>query len=46
MVSMLEAMGVDTGVNLDALLEAAWLAEEIIGRPLEGRVKRAVPRPS
>ena len=46
MVSMLEAMGVDTGVNLDALLETAWCAEEIIGRPLEGRVKRATARPS
>jgi hypothetical protein len=31
---------------LEALLDAAWFAEEIIGRPLEGRVKRALPRPS
>jgi hydroxymethylglutaryl-CoA lyase len=46
MISMLHAMGVDTGVDLEALLEAAWLAEEIIGRPLEGRVKRAMPRPA
>jgi hydroxymethylglutaryl-CoA lyase len=46
MVSMLEAMGSDTGVDLDALLSAAWLAEEIVGRPLEGRVKRALKRPA
>ncbi len=45
MVAMLHEMGVQTGVNLDALLDAAWFAEEIIGRPLEGRLKRAVPRP-
>ncbi len=45
MVAMLEAMGVETGVDLGALLEAAWLAEEIVGRPLEGRVKRALRVP-
>ena len=42
MVGMLHAMGVDTGVNLDALLDAARLAEEIIGRALDGRLKRAM----
>ncbi len=41
MVAMLEAMGVETGIDLDALVEAAWLAEETVGRPLDGRVKRA-----
>ncbi len=46
LVAMLHAMAVETGVDLDALLEVAWLAEEIIGRTLEGRMKRAVPRPS
>lgn len=46
LVAMLHAMGVDTGVDLGALLEVAWLAEDIIGRTLEGRMKRAVPRPS
>jgi hydroxymethylglutaryl-CoA lyase len=44
LVAMLQAMGIETGVNLDALLEAAWLAEEIVGRPLDGRVKRATAR--
>jgi hydroxymethylglutaryl-CoA lyase len=44
LVAMLHAMGIETGIRLDALLEAAWLAEEIVGRPLDGRVKRATPR--
>jgi len=46
LVAMLHAMGIETGVQLDSLLEAAWLAEEIVGRPLDGRVKRAFPRPA
>lgn len=41
MVGMLHVMGVQTGIDLRALLDAAWLAEEIAGRPLEGRLKRA-----
>jgi hydroxymethylglutaryl-CoA lyase len=43
LVVMLHALGIETGVRLDALLEAAWLAENIVGRPLDGRVKRAIP---
>lgn len=38
MVFMAHEMGVETGVDLDALIEAARLAERIIGRPLPGRV--------
>jgi hydroxymethylglutaryl-CoA lyase len=45
MVAMLHRMGVATGIDEAALLEAAWLAEDVIGRPLEGRVKRTAPRP-
>jgi hydroxymethylglutaryl-CoA lyase len=44
MVAMLHRMGIATGVDEMTLLEAAWLAEDIIGRPLEGRVKRTAPR--
>ena len=44
LVAMLEAMGIETGIRLGALLEAAWLAEEMVGRALDGRVKRAMPR--
>ncbi|MEO3746826.1 hydroxymethylglutaryl-CoA lyase [Plantactinospora sp. B5E13] len=43
-VHMLHDMGVDTGINLDALLEAAALAEEIVGRQLPSGVLRAGPR--
>jgi hydroxymethylglutaryl-CoA lyase len=46
MVAMLHRMGIATGIDEGALLEAAWLTEDIIGRPLEGRVKRAAPRPA
>jgi hydroxymethylglutaryl-CoA lyase len=46
LVAMLHAMGIETGIDLDALLDAAWLAENIVGRPLDGRVKRTVPRRS
>lgn len=38
MVFMAHEMGVETGVDLEALIEAARLAEDIIGRPLPGRV--------
>ena len=44
MVAMLHRMGVATGIDQAALLDAAWLAEDVIGRPLEGRVKRTVER--
>ncbi len=44
MVAMIHRMGISTGIEEAALLEAAWLAEEIIGRPLEGRVKRTMAR--
>ncbi|MDO8981723.1 MAG: hydroxymethylglutaryl-CoA lyase [Afipia sp.] len=37
-VFMAHEMGIETGVNLDALIEAALLAERIIGRPLGGRI--------
>ncbi len=44
MVAMLHAMEIDTGIDLQALVAAAWLAEEIVGRALEGRVKLALPK--
>jgi hydroxymethylglutaryl-CoA lyase len=43
-VHMLHDMGVETGIDLDALLEAAQLAEEITGRQLPSGVLRAGPR--
>jgi hydroxymethylglutaryl-CoA lyase len=43
-VHMLHDMGIETGIDLDALLEAAALAEEIVGRQLPSGVLRAGPR--
>jgi len=44
LVHMLADMGVDTGVDLDALVAAAHLAQELVGRDLPGQVMRAGPR--
>ena len=43
-VHMVHDMGVATGVDLDALLGAAALAERIVGRRLPSGVLRAGPR--
>ncbi|GHJ46636.1 hydroxymethylglutaryl-CoA lyase [Catellatospora sp. TT07R-123] len=43
-VHMLHDMGVDTGIDLDAMIEAARLAEKIVGRELPSGVLRAGPR--
>jgi hydroxymethylglutaryl-CoA lyase len=40
LVFMCEEMGIDTGVDLDRLIDAASLAEEIVGHPLPGSVKQ------
>jgi hydroxymethylglutaryl-CoA lyase len=37
-VFMCHEMGVDTGIDLDALIETARLAQEIVGHPLPGSV--------
>lgn len=37
---MCEEMGIQTGLNLDALIEAARLAETVVGHPLPGCVMR------
>lgn len=44
LVHMLEDMGVETGVDLDALIEAAAYAERLVGRELPSQVLRAGPR--
>jgi hydroxymethylglutaryl-CoA lyase len=43
-VHMLHDMGLDTGVDLGALIDAARLAQEIVGRELPSGVLRAGPR--
>jgi hydroxymethylglutaryl-CoA lyase len=43
-VHMLEEMGVATGIDLDALIQCARLAERILGRELPGQVMKAGKR--
>ncbi|MBB3638156.1 hydroxymethylglutaryl-CoA lyase [Variovorax atrisoli] len=38
---MCEEMGIETGVDLDALIGCARMAEEIVGHPLPGKLMRA-----
>ena len=38
LVFMAHEMGIETGVNLDALIECARMAEDIVGHPLPGKV--------
>jgi hydroxymethylglutaryl-CoA lyase len=40
LVFMLEEMGIETGIDLERLIAAARLAEEIVGHPLPGAVMR------
>jgi hydroxymethylglutaryl-CoA lyase len=44
LVHMVEDMGVATGVDLDAMIDAAADAERIVGRALPSQVLRAGPR--
>lgn len=44
LVHMLEDMGIQTGVNLGRLLDAATVAEELVGHPLASQVSKAGPR--
>ena len=43
LVFMLHGMGVETGIDLDKLIAAGNVAEQVIGRPLPGKVHRAGP---
>ena len=43
-VHMLEDMGVSTGIDLDAMIEVAEMAEKLLGRTLPSGVLRAGPR--
>ena len=44
LVYMLQGMGVQTGVDLDKLIEAGRVAETVVGRRLPGKVHQAGPR--
>ena len=43
LVSMLEEMGIETGVQLRSLIEASRAAQDLLGRPLGAHVLRAGP---
>jgi len=43
LVHCLHAMGVETGIDLDRLLTASRLVQEIVGRPLPGQIVKAGP---
>ena len=45
LMHLLEEMGISTGVDIYKLIEAVWLAEEIVGHPLYGFVSKCGPRP-
>jgi hydroxymethylglutaryl-CoA lyase len=44
LVHMLADMGIDTGIDLDALIAAAHLAQDIVGRELPSALLHAGPR--
>ena len=39
MVFLCQEMGVHTGIDLDAMIEAGQLAERVVGHPLPGKLK-------
>jgi hydroxymethylglutaryl-CoA lyase len=41
LVYLLHGMGIATGVDLEKLIEAGNIAEQVIGRPLPGKVHKA-----
>jgi hydroxymethylglutaryl-CoA lyase len=41
LVNLFESMGIDTGIDLDALLATAEFCEQALGRELHGRVTRS-----
>jgi hydroxymethylglutaryl-CoA lyase len=41
LVFLCHEMGIETGIDLDALIDCARMAEEIVGHPLPGKVMRA-----
>ncbi|EYF07946.1 hydroxymethylglutaryl-CoA lyase [Chondromyces apiculatus] len=43
LVFMLQSMGISTGIDLDKLIEAGNVAEQVIGRALPGKVHKAGP---
>jgi hydroxymethylglutaryl-CoA lyase len=45
LVDLLNELGIPTGVDLDRLIEASYIAEEVVGHPLWGHVSKVGARP-
>jgi hydroxymethylglutaryl-CoA lyase len=45
LVDLLNELGIETGINLDRVIDASILAEEVVGHSLWGHVSKAGPRP-
>lgn len=45
LVNLLHELDIETGVDLSKLIDAALLAEKVVGHPLWGHVSKAGPRP-
>ncbi len=45
LVNLLHELGIETGVDLSRLIDAALLAEDVVGHSLWGHVSKAGPRP-
>ena len=45
-VNLLHEMGIETGIDLDELIECVWLLEEIIGRQTPGKTSKTGPPPT
>ncbi len=45
LLHMMEDMGIETGVDIDKLIDCVWTAEKMVGRELYGHVSKAGPRP-
>jgi hydroxymethylglutaryl-CoA lyase len=44
LVHLLTDMGIETGIDLDKVIHAAQLVEQLVGHPVPGKVSRAGPR--
>ena len=45
LMHLLNRMGIETGVDLDRVIDCVWMLEEMIGRPTMGHVSKAGPCP-
>jgi hydroxymethylglutaryl-CoA lyase len=45
LLHMMDDMGIETGIDIDKLIDCVWTAERMVGRDLYGHVSKAGPRP-